>query len=374
MVVRTWSWTARAAALLALQAVWGCASTRDSGPADEAAAGTASVLPTRSTKPEQRNAALSYWQAIATVPADLAEQAEAIDWSLEVGVISTDEMSEQLLSAATYAAECDQESRHSALAHASTLLQCDFELHFEDGVWMSMPHLTRLRRLAAVIRVEARAALMRGNAERAAWLLTAMLRMAEHASQDRTVISSLTGLRIADMAMQEGSVLARSGEFPAEPRQDLVDAVQRLTAKDPFRCKDAFLNERDTMLEWVIREFKKGPERRRELVAEMRGMPAQTARMAFLWRPDTMTAAQLDESRRNTRHAFEEIVRLWDEPDGGDKLRAFDESMSVEYLGVGGLVLPSGSSLWWRNSDMRVSARSLLGALGTPALQPATSP
>ena len=74
--------------------------------------------------------------------------------------------------------------------------RADFNLQYEQGFELLLPHLSQLRMMARLMAVDANVRLHDGNTSGAAARLTSMYQMGRHVTSDRILISSLVGQSI----------------------------------------------------------------------------------------------------------------------------------------------------------------------------------
>ena len=232
------------------------------GPAVQAfpAAAAASVQ----VQEADRNAALDYWRLITLEHGgdDLFEQAGLTLRLMHPGEDAeeppADEPAALKPGAELAGALADLDSYFDDVERASRTPSCDFQIRYEDGYAVLMPHLSPLRKIGRLMVADARRMALEGDFAGAAERLAATLRLARHMTGDRTLISSLVSVAISDQAMKEGLwLLERSQNAPAV-REALVAGVGRFPHDDPYFVEGALRVERD-MIGLLARQFS-GPK------------------------------------------------------------------------------------------------------------------
>ncbi|MBG85462.1 MAG: hypothetical protein CMO80_00985 [Verrucomicrobiales bacterium] len=82
------------------------------------------------------------------------------------------------------------------LARAASYRHCDWQAHLEDGFAALLPYLADLRRLSELALLQARVDLTKRRFGQAIGNMQTAMAIADHASQDRTLIGSLVGIAI----------------------------------------------------------------------------------------------------------------------------------------------------------------------------------
>lgn len=140
------------------------------------------------------------------------------------------------------------------LIDASRLEECDFGLNYEQGIEMLIPQLAVMRSSAKLLVNDARR-LRNTDTDAVAERLAATIRIGEHASQTRTVIGSLVGVAIADLARSETTKLLDENRMNVEQAKLVDAALDRVLVEDPFFSLGSVRTEAVMMTTWIKHEF-----------------------------------------------------------------------------------------------------------------------
>jgi hypothetical protein len=286
------------------------------------------LVPSWATKAADRNAALAYLSADNNLPRTLGEALAEIDWD-KVPTAPGGEIPEPFAKASKVFSEgCEQSVRTMLIA--STRERCDFELEYEGGVSMLMPHLGRMRQLARTLRFDARQEFLAGRPGQAAERVAAMYRMAAHVSNDRILISSLVSNAIAALATEEARVLAASGTLQAKDAEVLRAAIGRVLTSDPFRGKEAMMTERDLLLNWLRLAMNRG-EKSAEAVM---GLLAGTDTPGLVQELRDLKGEALDREIARAQEGYDEVLAAWGTPDASAKFQVINSRVLKGEFGV----------------------------------------
>src|ERR1043165_3048229 len=153
-------------------------------------AATSAMAQALHPEPKDRNAALVYASAFyAFINRELTDKVDAVEVS-EVGTEpDPSKQGEKYQAAAKEVSE-----NHLAietLLRASKMTKCDFELPFENGINVLLPHLSLMRKSARLLRFDARRMLIDGKPNEAAERIAAIYRMAGPLQSDSVLINTL---------------------------------------------------------------------------------------------------------------------------------------------------------------------------------------
>ena len=270
------------------------------------------VQPLFRVKPEDRNAALKYWEASASLSSDVLTKVGEIDYT-DVGTTAESAARIDSFQAAVKAASGFGTGEW---VHATTYAKCDFEVRYEEGIMAMLPHLGKLRGGARFLRFEARRAIIDGRIDDAARYLVAIIRMGNHACGDGFLISSLVGNAIASLGMSEMKVLAESGKLTEEARAELRNALDGIDKEDPMRIRAAIVGEQTVMLEWIRNSFtgQDAGARLAEVVFQFQGAegPLYQVHRAIVEKLDEKGVARELEQ---TEKGYQAMLDAWDAPD-----------------------------------------------------------
>jgi hypothetical protein len=300
----------------------------------------ASLIPDWATKPADRNAAIAYLTARASLPKPAEDALMAVEW--DKAPKKAGDPSHDTLDAAVKALrEGGQPSLDLCLA-AADMTKCDFELAYEGGVSMLMPHLSMTRMLARTLRLDARAHLLANRPDLAAMSLRAMFRMSSHVASDRILISTLVSVAITSLAAEEAAVLLDSGTLTPFDAALLRDAIAAVNTGG-FRAKDALTMERDLFLHWFKLAMNKGDDA--ALAAATMLAPPEDKDLAR--RVRALQGEALDRELARAREAYDEVLAAWGTPDTQAKLAVIGERLHKGDFGViARISMPAFAKAW----------------------------
>lgn len=201
--------------------------------------------------PEQRNAALVYYRS--WIMLDDATLKADIDWNAIGTNTDPAKMPEVFTKTAETVAAWDDSIQ--GLIRASRMPICDFELAYEQGFAMIMPHLSKFRGGARMLRVDARRLLMEGKPAESAQRVAAMLRMSRQLKDDGILISSLVGMAVATAGLDEGDALIRSGKLAKADAKEIAAAVASLSGPDSLGVRSSITGEGAVLKSWISSQF-----------------------------------------------------------------------------------------------------------------------
>ncbi len=280
---------------------------------------------------EQRNAALVYWKAWTVANQD-AMKAD-IDWNAIGSNLDPAKMPESFTKVA--AGMDAYRDAMGDLLLASRMPVCDFELAYENGFELVMPHLSKLRGGARLLRVEARSLLMNGKPADAAERVAAMLRMSRQLKDDGILISSLVGMAIASAGIEEGQTLIGSGRLSRADAAPLVDAARKLAGRDALGVRSCIIGEGTVLKDWLGRRYT-GPTAGADFIngfgKELSGVE-QTEHSAAQAAISKMNARELEAEAVRTFEAYKLIDQAWDQPDVSARLDSLSDRVAKGEFG-----------------------------------------
>ena len=299
----------------------------------------AGLVPSWATKPEDRNAAIGYLTSQANIAKHLLEAIAEIDWDQ---VPSSGEAPEAFVKAVKILREGGEQAVMDCMA-ASTREKCDFELSYEGGVGMLMPHLGMVRNLARMLRFDARAQLLDGHADQAAQRVAAMFRMGKHVTNDRILISTLVGNAITALATQEALVLVSSGKLTPADAAILREAIARIVKDDPFAGKAAIEMERDLFLKWFEAAIARGEPTARAAVAMYFGTADKETKASM----KSLKGEDLRQEIARAREGYDEVIAAWGTADTAAKLIGINARVEKGDFGaLARVAMPSFQKAW----------------------------
>lgn len=255
---------------------------------------------------------------------------------------------------------------------AAAIPDCDFELKYEDGFDLGLPHLSRMRDSARILCADARRSAQAGQIDDALQRLQAAYRMAAHLSNDRVLISSLVGVAMASAAHAQVAHLHESGAFTPAHVQAILAELQRINLDDPYNVRGSITMERDIARDWLKRKFT-GETAARDFLSLMTAwdpdQPSEDPELTSL--NQDAFYAQVDRAAEY----YDELLSVWGEEDAQTKLAALNERLEAGEFGrVAIYMVPALGKL--RESATRFSneTRDLMASLAVPAGATDTDP
>lgn len=311
-----------------------------------------------------RNAALEYWRLISTG----SGHAEAIELAKEAVNLQMhprpDAEFAPMDSPALLAAGADLTERLIALEgylddveRATRTPVCDFQLRYEDGYAVLMPHLGPMRSIAYLMVADARRLALSGDIDRAAERLSGAIRLARHVVGDRTLISSLVGVAIGHIAIEESRWLLGRTQDDAAVRQKLGSALIRFPLDDPYNAEAALRVERD-MVELLARQFR-GPRAGQEFMNALNTMSDDDTDPITI-EVRSMNGATFKKESERAVDAFDLILEAWRADDPQESLRAIERAcVEGDHGVVARLVVPALSNAQARDAEARAKLQAL---------------
>jgi hypothetical protein len=303
----------------------------------------ASLLPDWATKPADRNAAVAYLTAHNSLPKGFIDTLMAVEW--DKAPKKPGEASDDSFDAAVKALREGGQPSLDLCLSAAALVKCDFELSYEAGVGMLMPHLSMTRALARTLRLDARAHLLDHRPDLAAKRLAAMFAMSAHVANDRVLISTLVSVAIASLAAEEATVLLDAGTLAPADAANLRAAIAAVTSSG-FRAKDALTTERDLFLAWFKLAMNKGDDAAHDLTA----MLVNVEDRDLARRVRALQGEALDRELARAREAYDEVLAAWGTPPSPDtpaKLAVLEQRLHKGDFGmIARISMPSFNKAW----------------------------
>jgi hypothetical protein len=211
------------------------------------------------------NAATWYRRAAAAVT-DLPRQPRAVlaDWDRRT-----------IPSRAVRRAIRDHREVLDLAARGASCRDCDFDIAYDEGFALTVPHLSGLRELQRVLAARAAVAIHDGRPAAATADIERIQRIAGHTAQDSILISSLVamaGVRLADELVGMGF---GRGVFGAAEAADLLGGTRDLSAAGAFGLRRAVAMEREINSVWLRDQLvNASPEERASLLGLTTGAGA----------------------------------------------------------------------------------------------------
>jgi hypothetical protein len=190
------------------------------------------------------NAAMKYWQAFALLPAlDMDQEKVLQDWDkapLDAAVLKLIE-----------------KSRPSRvyLHRGAQLPRCDWSLDYDDGFFLLVAHIPKVRTLARLAALHARHEFEQGHGK-AGWDdVTDLLRLARHVETDPLMINQLVGYSIEAIAIEAAA--------PYLPQlKPILPATAPETLPAGPTLAQLVLKEKQVGPVWLIRELRQAEKQK----------------------------------------------------------------------------------------------------------------
>ncbi len=186
------------------------------------------------------NAAVQYWQAFAHLPV-LNEKQEKLlgEWK----TIALDGDALKLLEAS--------QTSLLYLERATRSNSCSWDLHYEDGAGLLMPHLAKCRTLGMLAAFQLRTDFNQGKKAEGIARFGQILKLARHAGSDPILISILVGYAIENMALD-----AIAPYLPSLNATQLASLQKHMEGLPAFaQVKTTIATEKEYMYGWLIRKM-----------------------------------------------------------------------------------------------------------------------
>jgi len=170
------------------------------------------------------------------------------------------------------------------LHRAANQSHSDFGLDYNQGVFMTMPHLNGVRNLLRLTAADAAMRIADGDGAGAAAEIVSLQRMTDHLSDDRVLISSLLSsalFSMTDRLITSGFDAAAFGDAESAL---LLSSVRSFDPRDPFGTVNAMAGEQFIALQ-TMREALAGED------------PVAFARFAEIFAIDEAVAARFKDMR-----------------------------------------------------------------------------
>jgi hypothetical protein len=202
----------------------------------------------RDAKPDRgANAAMKYWQAFGLLPTLDKKQVEFLQRWNKVPIAGA---ARKLI---------DSSSMSRLYLHrAAQLPHCDWNLNYEDGIRLVLPHIAKARTLGFLAALHARQAFEQGRWKAGARDVADLLKMARHLKSDRTIFSHLVGYLIELTAIEAAApYLPKLKDVLPGAVSPVLEAPGGATLAQMVRL------EKQIGAQWLIRELKSAEKRKK---------------------------------------------------------------------------------------------------------------
>lgn len=280
-------------------------------------------------KPEDRNAALRYATIAYSANPELMDKARDADAGLAGFDLAA---APDAFKAAARAIEVDGSSTVGQIIEATRMKKCDFEVPWENGVSVLLPHLGKMRSQARLLRVDARRLAMMGDADGAAERLAALVRLSRHAAGDHILISSLVGIAICSLAIEETGMQFEAGKLTPGAKATILASLNALDRDDPFSMKAALRGEQRWTFDWIKAKFH-GDDAGKKLVGTaLLQEPIKDKSARPPSDPNLDAIAKLNEQALHAAAdqalpLYEKMLGVWNDPEAVTKLTAISKDI-----------------------------------------------
>jgi hypothetical protein len=216
------------------------------------------------------------------------------------------------------------------VAAGASRTRCDFELGYEQGWELLLPHLGPMRAIARALRARALVAIHTGRSAAAVRDVERILRMGWHISNDEIVISSLVSIAIVAMADDVIDTGFRRGVFGPAEAATLLDITQELATPGAFRLREALAMERRITDGWLRQTLVDAtPAQRLEFFEDvMGGAPDGEDRERILEATPEEVSGQIDGLGDAYREVEAVFAAAEEDPDAAaGMVQAFEERL-----------------------------------------------
>jgi hypothetical protein len=313
---------------------------------------------------EDRNAALDYWRLIHAVSehAEVVEQARAsvteqMHPRPDSGEVAVDAPA-ALAPGGVLALELVELAGFLDDAQRATWTPvCDFQIRYEDGYAMLLPHLGPMRSIALLLVADGRRLALSGDETGAAERLGAAIRLSRHVVGDRTLISSLVSVAIMRQVIAESEWLLGRADDPAAVRDVLGEALKRFPEHDPYNVEGALRIEQD-MAGALARQFH-GPRAGRDFLEAIEFAPSPGDE-AGAGEIRSMNGAAFKRSTERVVDAFDLALEAWRSEDARAALEEIERACTEgEHGALARMLVPAFGHAQVRDAEARARLQAL---------------
>ena len=254
------------------------------------------------------------------------------------------------------------------LVKASRMVEADFGIDYDEGIEALLTHLAPMRQSARLALLRGEADLDEGDARSAIEHAASALRMAEHITDDRVIISSLVSLSIFEEAAEFIERAHEDGALMNTDTSPLREALARFDRGDPFGVITSLESEAQIVGDWAHRELSSlsKPEREALVLNVVNTRPEDLSEegRAFLERIETEDG--LDREIASYKLYYRQTIDAWDEPDAEQRLRELREGVREGVFGaISYYMVPALGRLYRQDMEARARIRELAEMVGT---------
>lgn len=221
------------------------------------------------------------------------------------------------------------------LIDASKMPEADFGIDYDKGTEALLTHLSPMRQAARLTLLRAEADLASGDAPSAIERTAGAMRMAEHITDDRVIISALVAASIFDRASGFLEAAIANGELAGADLAPIRASMDRFDDADPFGAERGVASEGEIFAEWIHRKLASlPPEERRATILSFLGYteddvtPEGETMLEIFSRDEG-----LNEQMRLYKMFFRQAREAWDKEDARDRLRLLEKGVKEGVFG-----------------------------------------
>ncbi|NNF43825.1 MAG: hypothetical protein HKN62_12430 [Phycisphaerales bacterium] len=131
----------------------------------------------------------------------------------------------------------------------------DFDLDYDRGAELRLPHLSRMQVFSEYLAAEAIVQLHQGDAGSAADRIESIYRIADQAGRDRLLLSSMVGSETFDLAESLVDTAIDRGQLGPFECASILRALRNVDGGSPFGFAEGLKSERSLMMPWFRTQF-----------------------------------------------------------------------------------------------------------------------
>ncbi len=311
-----------------------------------------------------RNAALEYWRLIHTASghSEVIDQAKAaVNLRMHPRPDSGEEPVDSpatLAPGGVLALELVELAGFLDDAQRATRTPvCDFQLRYEDGYAVLMPHLGPMRSIVFLLVADARRLALAGDEAGAAERLAASIRLSRHIVGDRTLISSLVSFAMMHVIIEECDWLLDRADDAAGARGLIREALMRFPQDDPYNVEGALRIEQD-MAGSLARQFH-GPRAGQDFIEAMDFTPSKEDE-GLASEVSAMSGEAFKRATERVVDAFDLVLDAWRSTDPQAALREIEMAcVKGDHGPLARMIVPALGNAQARDAEARTKLRAL---------------
>ncbi len=258
------------------------------------------------------------------------------------------------------------------LIAAAMMEKCDWGLDYNGGLELLLPHLGLMRSSARTLASDAsRLMKLEGTPEQRAQhereamrRIIAVLRMSNHVSRDRILISALVSVAINSLGRDWVVERVRAGTLNVDSAQQALGTLRALEREDIFGARESVHGEWDIFDAWLKNRFsgEDGAKKLAEYMPTLSGDGGHPADNVIA----KMNRKEFDASIARLRDFYVDNADVWDKPDARERLIKISTALgNGEYGPLGARLAPVLDRAWAADDKGRseyAAAKRLLDA------------